>query len=241
MFKTNIQYDLRVQNQLVDNAKLAEYAAVLRRKYALNNRVLFVQSLQFLCESLNIDVIKKRGYYAFPPTGLQYLTKALSGRNLEIRILDLNYRFLKQVICDDFFNCQNWLDMLDDCLNEYKPSIVGVTAISVYTDVFKPSFPLTSILKRLRNRDDCIVIAGGSTVTNETENYLKGDFCHFIIEGEGENKINFLFDHLFDCKEIHKPTPGIFFRYEDKIEHSNGEKDVVSLQGSLIDTYKLIP
>src|SRR3990172_425485 len=163
MIKTETKTGSDVQNQLVDNAKLAEYAAVLRRKYALNNRVLFVQSLQFLFESLNIEVIRKRGYYAFPPIGLQYLTKALSGRNLEIRILDLNYQFLKRVICDDFFNYQNWLDMLDDCLNEYKPSIVGVTAISVYTDVFKPSFPLTSILKRLRDRDDCIVVAGGST------------------------------------------------------------------------------
>ena len=241
MFKTNIQNDLRVQNQLVDNAKLAEYAAVLRRKYALNNRVLFVQSLQFLFESLNIEVIRKRGYYAFPPTGLQYLTKALSGRNLEIRILDLNYQFLKRVICNDAFNYHNWLDILDDCMNEYRPFIVGVTAISVYTDVFKPAFPLTSILKRLRDRDDCIVVAGGPTATNETENYLKGDFCHFIIEGEGENKINFLLDHLFDCNQIHKPTPGIYFKFNEKIEHTNGGKDTVTLQGNLIDTYKLVP
>ncbi|OGL46311.1 MAG: hypothetical protein A2W05_11695 [Candidatus Schekmanbacteria bacterium RBG_16_38_10] len=186
-------------------------------------------------------MIRNRGYYAYPPAGLQHLVKALSGRNLQFRILDLNYLFLKRVIYDDSFNYQNWLDMLDECLNEYRPSIVGVTAISVYADVFKPTFPLTSILKRLRDHDDCIVIAGGPTATNETENYLKGDFCHFIVEGEGENKINFLFDHMFDCKEIHKPTPGIFFRFEDKIEHSNGEKDVVSLHGSLIDTYKLIP
>ena len=223
------------------NAKLAEFAAILREKYRLNNRVLFIQSPQFLFESLNIEVIKNRGYYAYPPAGLQHLTKALSGRNLEIRILDLNYRFLKRAISDTSFNYQNWLDMLDDCFNKYMPSIVGVTAISVYADVFKPTFPLTSILKRLRDRDDCIVVAGGPTATNETENYLRGDFCHFIIEGEGENKINFLFDHLFDCKQIHKPTPGIYFKFTEKIEHTNGEKDIVNLQGSLIDTYKLVP
>lgn len=224
-----------------DNAKLSEYAAVLRKRYALNNRILFVQSPQFLFESLNIEVIKNRSYYAYPPAGLQHLSKAISGRGLEIRILDLNYLFLKHVIHDGSFDHQSWLDMLDECLDEYRPTIVGVTAISVYADVFKSTFPLTSILKRLRERDDCIVIAGGPTVTNETESYLKGDFCHFVVEGEGENKINFLFDHLFDYKEIHKPAPGIFFRFGDKIDHSNGEKDKVSLQGSLIDTYKLIP
>jgi len=241
MIITETQTGSGVQELLTENIKLAEFTVELRKKYLLNNRVLFIQSLQFLFESLNIEVIKNRGYYAYPPAGLQHLTKALSGRNLEIRILDLNYQFLKRVIDDDSFNYQRWLDILDDCLNEYRPSIVGVTAISIYTDVFKPTFPLTSILKRLRDRDDCVVIAGGPTATNETENYLKEDFCHFIVEGEGENKINFLFDHLLDGKQIHKPTPGIYFKFNDKIEHTHGEKDVVTLQGNLIDTYKIIP
>lgn len=226
---------------MIDNIKLSEFTEILRRKYSLNGKVLFVQSLQFLFESLNIKVIKNRGYYAYPPSGLQCLTSALAGRNLETRILDLNFQFLKRVICDDSFDCYNWLDILDVYLNEYRPSIVGVTAISVYCDVFKPTFPLTSILKRLRDRDDCIVIAGGPTVTNETENYLKMDFCHFVVDGEGENKINFLFDRLFDCEQIHKPTPGIYFKLNGKIEHTNGEKDVVTLKGNLIDTYKSLP
>ena len=173
MIITETQTGSGVQELLTENIKLAEFTVELRKKYLLNNRVLFIQSLQFLFESLNIEVIKNRGYYAYPPAGLQHLTKALSARNLEIRILDLNYQFLKRVICNDAFNYHNWLDILDDCLNEYRPFIVGVTAISVYTDVFKPAFPLTSILKRLRDRDDCIVVAGGPTATNETENYLK--------------------------------------------------------------------
>ena len=126
MIATDIQTDLEIQDQLAANTKLAEFAAVLRRKYSLNNRVLFVQSLQFLFESLNIEVIKNRGYYAYPPTGLQHLIKALSGRNLEFKVLDLNYQFLKRVIYDNSFNYQRWLDILDDCLNEYKPSIIGL-------------------------------------------------------------------------------------------------------------------
>ncbi len=171
MNKTDFPKHLRTQKQLVHNESLAEYTESLRAKYISNNRVLLVQSPQFLFESLNIEVIKNRGYYAFPPTGLQYLARALNGRNLDIEILDLNYQFLKRVICDETFNHHAWLDILDNCLDDFKPYIVGVTAISVYADVFEPTFPLTSILKRLRNRDDCIVIAGGRTATNETGNY----------------------------------------------------------------------
>lgn len=225
----------------LDNAKLSEYAALLRRRYLLNPKVLFVQSPQFLFDSLNLEVIKRRGYYAYPPAGLQCLTKALSGRDLEIRILDLNYQFLKRVISGDYFDYHDWLGILDDCLDEYRPSIVGVTAISVYSDVFKGTFPLTSIMKRLRDRDDCVVIAGGPTATNETKNYLERNFCHFVVEGEGENKINFLFDHLFDGERIHKPTPGIFFRLNEKLEQTDGERDIVDLAGNIVDSYKLVP
>ena len=241
MNKTDFPTHVSTKKQLVNNESFVEYTELLRAKYASNNRVLLVQSPQFLFESLNIEVVKNRGYYAFPPTGLQYLAGALSGRNLDIEILDLNYQFLKRVICDESFNHHAWLDILDNYLDNFRPYIVGVTAISVYADVFKPTFPLTSILKRLRDRDDCIVVAGGPTATNETENYLKGEFSHFIVEGEGENKINFLFDYLFDCRQTFKPTPGIYFKLNGKVEHTHSAEDKVALQGNLIDTYKLIP
>lgn len=224
----------------MNNSNLAEYTARLKSKYSLNKKVLFVQSLQFLFESLNLEVIKNRGYYAYPPTGLQHLVKALAGRDLEIKILDLNYQFLKRVISDNSFKYENWLDILDEYLDDYQPSVVGVTSISVYGDVFKAAFPLTAILERLRKRDDCLVVAGGATVTNETANYLKGDFCHFVIEGEGENKINYLFDSLFDCQPNHKATPDIYFMFNEKIEQTNGEKDIVKMEGDLVETYKLV-
>ena len=101
MIRSVFQPDSSLKEQIItDNTKLAEYTVELRKKYSLNNKVLFIQSLQFLFESINIDVIKNRGYYAYPPTGLQCLAKALSGRGIEIEVLDLNCQFLKRVIND---------------------------------------------------------------------------------------------------------------------------------------------
>ncbi len=242
MIRSVFQPDSSLKEQIItDNTKLAEYTIELRKKYFLNNKVLFIQSLQFLFESINIDVIKNRGYYAYPPTGLQCLAKALSGRGIEIDVLDLNCQFLKRVINDETFNYLNWLDILDEYLKKNRPSIIGVTSISVYSDVFSPSFPLTSILRYLHDRDEHIVIAGGPIATNEYENYLEKDLCHFVVTGEGENKINLLFDFLFGCDNMHTTTPGIYFKYNGKIEETHGERDVVTLKGNLIETYKLVP
>ena len=85
---------LTSQKSPSDNRNLAEYVTRLRKKYTINDKVLLVQAPQLLFESFNTDIVKNRGCYAYPPTGLQCIAKALSNRNLEIDILDLNYVLL---------------------------------------------------------------------------------------------------------------------------------------------------
>lgn len=222
------------------NKKLTDYTAILRRKYPLNNKVLLIQTPQFILDSFNLKVAKERGCYAYPPTGLQCLVKALSGRNLGIDILDLNYELLKRVQNSDF-DYHDWLNILDEYLALNNPSIIGATCISVYTDVFRNNHPLTCLLRHLGKRDKSIIIAGGPIATNEYANYLKKDLCHFVVEGEGENKINFLFDYLLENEKKHIPTPGIYFKFKENIEETKGEKDIVALKGNLIGTYKRVP
>lgn len=242
MVKANIPSVIEEQNQQTDNnRKLADCAAILRRKYTLNNKVLFIQPPQFMLDTFNLKVVKERGCYAYPPAGLQCIAKALSKRNLDIDIIDLNYLLLRRIIEDGSFNHLDWLNILDDYLKENHPYIIGATCISIYADVFKDTHPLTCLLKHLRKIDKAVIIAGGSIATNEYEGYLKKDLCHFVVAGEGENKINFLFDHLFADKQGHISTPGIYFKFENSIEETNGNKDIVALKGNLVEAYKNIP
>ena len=232
-------------NHQDNNKNLSEYITILKKRYPLNNKVLFVQPPQFIIDSFNYKVAKAKGCYAFPPTGLQCLIKALSNRNLEMNILDLNYQLLKHVIENESYNYLNWLELLDEHINKNHPSIVVITCISIYTDVFKPEHPLTRLLEHLHNRDDSIVIIGGPIATNEYKNYLMKDLCHFVIKREGENKIKFLFEQLFHSWispwiDNTRPTNSIHFKFKNKIEETNGENDIVSLEGNLVDTYKYI-
>lgn len=230
------------KDQGFDNSKFYEYSTTLRKKYVFNNRVLLIQTPQFLLETFDVEIARNRGYYAYPPTGLQWIAKALSSRNLEIDILDLNYHLLQKVIKDEAFDYNNWIMLLDDYLNNRKkPYLVGVSSINVVKNVFTDNYPLTMVLEYLKKRDESIVIAGGPIAGDKYEDYFSKQLCHFIIKGEGENKINFLFDGLFGCKSFLPPVSGIFFNFNNKIEQIAGHLDILKLEGNLIGTYDLVP
>lgn len=213
----------------------------LRCSFGIEKRLLLVQAPQFLFETINAEVIRNRGYYAFPPTGLQWLAKSLSGRDIDINIFDLNFHLLVRIIEDPDFDYHDWLQILDDCLARTNPSIVGVTCLSVYTDLFRTHHPLTAILDHLMRKNKYVVIAGGATVANEIQDYVGRRFCHFLIEGEGEDRINYVFDALFRENETRQGLNGIYFNLDGEVVQTTGETGPVDLKGDLIDTYKDIP
>lgn len=224
-----------------ENRALAEYAKLLREKYITNKKVLLIQTLQLQLDSFNVDVAKNKGYYAFPPAGLQYLARGLEARGFEVDILDLNYEFLKRVNEDDSFHYLQWLDIVDSALSKKDYSVVGVGCIGVSTDLFNPTHPLTGVLKHLKSKERYVVLAGGTLAVNEYENYLMHNVCHFVVEGEGENKIGFLFDHLYKESFSRSSTPGIYFKANGRIEETAGPPDIVSPAGNLVSAYRHVP
>ena len=221
--------------------KLTRRCEELRSMFSIKKRLLLVQVPQFLFDTINVEVVQNRGYYAFPPTGLQCLAKSLSGRGIDIDIFDLNFYLLRRIIEDSGFDYHDWLQILDDCLAETNPSIVGVTCLSVYTDLFGTHHPLTAILDHLMRKNEYIVIAGGATAANEIQDYVGRRFCHFLIEGEGEDRINYLFDALFRENKTCQGFNGIYFSFDGEVIQTTGETRPVDLKGDLIDTYKDIP
>ena len=112
-----------------DNSAMDAYCALLRETHPVNNRVLLIQIPQVILGSFNREIALKRGYYAFPPTGLQYLYEAIKHRGLDVRILDLNYELLKQVFEDPDFDPNDWPILLEDEMEDFDPSIVCVSCL----------------------------------------------------------------------------------------------------------------
>ncbi|MHA1597501.1 MAG: B12-binding domain-containing radical SAM protein, partial [Alphaproteobacteria bacterium] len=225
----------------VDNTPLHEYAAGLRDCYKPNNRVLLVQLPQFLVTSFNRDIARDRGMYAYPPTGLQCVQGAIGGRGLEVEIIDLNYELLRRAIDDDDFDHRDWLSLLSARMDAFGPGIVGVTTIMISDNPDNPDFPLTAALTYLKERDDAIVIAGGVNANNERDYYLKSGLCHFIVDGEGENRAPMLFDALRGEAWDGIEQNGIYFSTDGEMAQSEGVSTVIAAVPSLAESYGDIP
>lgn len=232
------------------NIDLIEYIQLLKEKHAITRKVMLVQTPQFLLESFNPEIAKNRGYYAYPPTGLQCVIKALAGKGIDISIFDLNYLFLKKVIENTTFSYADLLSLFDEELDKQQPSIVGFTCLTAYGDILHETHPLTAVLGHLRKRGKEIVILGGPTVTNEAENYLKRGLCHFVVTKEGENKIQFLMGMVYHgqssepaCSESasSEPASGIYFLHRGQLKQTEGTSARMVLAGNLIPTYAQVP
>lgn len=220
-----------------DNDALAAYCGHLRALPAAGNgRLLLIQIPQVVLGSFDPKIARQRGYYAFPPTGLQYLEQAIRHRGLEVRLLDLNFELLKRVNEDPAFDHAAWPEILERVLDDFDPGMVGVSCL------FDLGIgPLLEVLGRVRRRGRAVTIAGGVIASYEWRRLLDKELAHFVVRGEGENKLNFLLDQLARDPRS-PPTPGILFRPEpgDFVE-SEGPPDVVPVAGTLIESYRLVP
>jgi len=223
------------EEEKISGERLKEYCKELKEEINLNNKVLFVRGPEINLDSFEREVALDKGYYVLPPTGLQYLAAAIEDRNLDVKILNLGFDVLKKVKEDESFNPKDWLSIFKKNLEEHNPSIVAVTNLF---EVYKKDFE--KILEFLKDEGKRIVIVGGQTATYDGEELLEKDLCHFVCQREGENKINFLLDNLFE-EQTTKATPGILFKYQDKIVSTGEGRDIVELKGNLIKAHELVP
>jgi len=226
-------------------SNIAKYCKSLREKHNLNRRTLLVKVPQtnlvpdYLEDGrvlFNSQIALSRGYQAYLPTGLQCLADTIEGNGIETRILDMNYELLKKVHENPHYDISQWLDIVRESLESYQPSVVGVA--NTFTMAHSN---FLEVLKAIRSSDiDPIIITGGQNATYEAPNLLNKGLCDFVCEREGENKIKYLFNQLYQTGNA-KEVSGIQFKPGKEIERTEGPRDVVILQGNLIEQHKKIP
>jgi len=219
-----------------EKKEFKEYCLMLKKNKDLNNRILFVKVPQINFNLFNKRIAKNRGYQVYPPTGLQYLSQALDERGLDIKILDLNYEFLKRVQDDKSFDHLQWMNILGESIDLYHPSFVGIeNTFRMEQQNFE------EVLKYLKKREDKpIVFVGGQNATYVAAQLLEEELCHFVCQREAENKLNYLFDQ-FKYSKGSPPTSGILFKLENRICSTGNEPDIVELKGNLIEEHKKYP
>ena len=219
-----------------DNAAFEHYCSTLAGEYPSNKRLMMIQIPQVILDSFNRDIALNRGYYIFPPTGLQYLSESIKHRDLDVEILDLNFEILKRVHEDPDFEVASWPEILKEKLEAFQPTIVGVSCLF---DV--GITPMLETLRIVRAHGEAVIIGGGVIATYEWKTLMAQDLCHFVVRGEGENKLNYLLDRLTGEDLATSSTPGIYFHGPDEIRETQGGADIVEVKSSLVDSYDLVP
>lgn len=218
----------------------------LREKYDLAGKVVLIHCPTFSFDAFSIEVARKKGYYAYPPAGLQCLKAALkSETGLDAEILDLNFALLEKVQSwsgPEAISLENLLEgILDNYLRDRHVSIVGVSAGVIVSNVYGVNrHPFLQVLEYFRRRNEQIVIAGGVIATNEWKNLLLRNHAHFVFEGEAEEKLVFFMNKILN-REPTRPRTGIHFMLDGEICGTSGEGSAVKFHWNLIETYKDVP
>jgi radical SAM superfamily enzyme YgiQ (UPF0313 family) len=222
------------------NQQFFEYLSRLKEEFPFRNRVALIHSPTFNFDSFNVQVAKNRAYYAYPPTGLQCLKTVLLDMGVEVDILDLNFLLLERVCTSDPADPLDMRSLLDEYFDTHEVSVVGVSAGVIVSNIFGvPNHPFLQTLSYLREKKDCMVLAGGVIANNEWKNLLKRDLAHFVFDGEAENKLTYFIKHLAE-KKTDTLMRGIYFKHEGEIGETSGEKDIVNFHGNLIPSYDQI-
>lgn len=123
------------------------------------------------------------------PLGLMYIAGYLRAKrnDTDIKIFDMR------------LYSADGLETLKSILNEYKPDITGISAITIEEDSMKT---IARMVKRYNK--SCLVIAGGPHPSAFSEEVLADNNVDFIVRGEGEETFYELVNVIIDGGDKHK-------------------------------------
>jgi len=228
------------------NEVFLHYLELLRSTYTPPQHVILIQSPTLRFDRFDLEAARSRGYFAYPPRGLQCLKAAVEEFGVRVDILDLNFRILERLRFASHRQPVHLNAMLEDILHAYLDersacSIVGVTAGVTVPNVFGyQGHPYIHLLRTLMTKGRYIVLSGGAIATLERRNLLKLGLAHLVFKGEAEHKFRYFVSALFGLEGVQE-TPGIFFRVNDTLHETSGPPVSVSPKLGLISTYAEIP
>lgn len=198
--------------------------------------LLLIQTPQSIPENLNIHTAKAGGYYAYPPAGLFYLNAALEQSMFQVHILDLNLEMLKITGSEEKSDTSaRLLQTTDEKIQKLNPGFIGISCM------FDLSLSFTKkLLENIRDNQRCVTITGGVTASYKAQELLKNNLCHFVIRGEGEDRLNHLLQQFEPTQTQTGPTDGIFFKPDAEICESEGSSLPPDFNYDLTDIYEKV-
>jgi len=145
---------------------------------------ILVQIPQVPLDLLEGEVARNRGYFAYPPQGLLYLSAVFGALGVEARIVDLNFVVLEQgqKSAEPRDVERAWRDALDTALEAYTRPFVCVSFM------FDPTYPqFRAVCEEVRRRrPTACIAAGGVNATADAARLVEEGLVDFVFTNEGE-------------------------------------------------------
>ena len=222
------------------------YLEQLRGSFDLAGDIALIHCPTFSFEAFSRDVALKKGYYAYPPIGLQCLKAALKGElGLTTYILDLNFEILERIQNSDddkpILLDELLIEILEDFFRDKVVSIVGVSAGIIVSNIYGvKNHPFLQVLNYLQQKHEQVVISGGVIATNEWKSLLLKGLTHLVFKGESEDQLTFFIKKLL-YRESDQSFSGINFKLNGEIHETLGNQSIVNFDWDLVETYNDIP
>ena len=227
------------------NTKLAQFCAPYI-KCNFKRKLVLIHGPTFNFETFQFEVLRNKGYYAYPPRSLQCLSIAVRDLNVKTDILDLNFRMLEKLMSIESDQPVDPYKVLIEILDEYLEHNPDVNIFGVSTGVIVPNIflaerhPFLEVLRHLMEKERGLVLAGGPCATIEARNLVEGNWAHVVFKGEAEDRLRYFLGLLFE-ENVAPSMSGISFLDGGQYAESVGSTAMVDFKESVIDTYKTLP
>jgi radical SAM superfamily enzyme YgiQ (UPF0313 family) len=170
-------------------------AAALKARvqdFAFESGAVLVQIPQVPPHLVETPIARNRGYFAYPPHGMFYLSAVFRELGIETRIVDLNYAMLREAQAEGADLDAAWRRALDDGLAPFAAPVVCVSFM------FDPTYgQLRSVCRHVKDtRPDLCVAVGGVGATADPDRILEESFADIVFSNEGELPLIRFYEYL---------------------------------------------
>lgn len=173
--------------------------------FEFDDGAVLVQVPQVPPALIEHDTARDRGYFAYPPHGLFYLSAVFRQLDLPSKIVDLNYEVLRAAQIEDTELNAAWQNALGQAISAYDTPFICISFM--FDSTYDQLVDVCEYIRKARP-ELCIAI-GGVAATADPDRLLKQGLADFVFSNEGETPLLQFYAYIHG--ELQQIPPNIAF------------------------------
>ena len=174
--------------------------------------ILLINPPQIPLQDFNILTALRKGYPAYPPMGLGYLTASLKehGRT-DTELYDCHLEGMLKIMNKDVDHAGIFMELLEEKLKS-TPDVKVIGLTIMFSSLFDN---MSNCLKMIRDiHPKATIVVGGVHATMATKSLYKFSEIDYILSYEGEFTFPQLLDYILDGKGDKESVQGLHYRVD---------------------------